>query len=50
MSLEHTDYNYDEATLEKIIRTEKVIEGIDGKDIPIEVFIEALSQIGMRVK
>lgn len=47
---ENKDFAYDEATLEKIIRTEEIIERIDGRDIPIEIYIEALSEIGVKAK
>jgi len=49
-SIDNKDYNYDESILEKIVRTEKIIERIDDKDIPIDIFIESLSNIGIRAK
>lgn len=48
--LQNYDYKFDNAVLERILRTEVVLERVKGKDVPISKFVEALSKIGVKAK
>lgn len=48
--LSHSDFKFDQDVIEKIIRTEIIIERVQGKEIPPAIWIEALSVIGIKTK
>ncbi|WP_155991235.1 hypothetical protein [Candidatus Nitrosotenuis uzonensis] len=48
--LSHPDFQFNQDRIEKIIRTETIIERHPGKEIPFSTYIEALNTIGIRTK
>lgn len=48
--LSHQEIKFHGDLIEKIIRTEIIIERCHGKDVPASIYIEALNAIGVRTK
>lgn len=48
--LSHPEFKFDQDVIEKIIRTEVIIERVQGKDVSASIYIEALNVIGVRTK
>jgi len=48
--LSNSDVEFTEDMIEKIIRTEIIIERYQGKEIPFNIYIEALNVIGIKTK
>lgn len=48
--LSHPEFKFHQDVIEKIIRTEIIIERSQGKEIPFSIFIEALNAIGIKTK
>jgi len=48
--LQNKDYEYPMSKIEQVLKTELIIERHEGPDIPISIYIEALSVIGIKAK